>query len=176
LELLIDGRDGTCVQGSRKGQVVAADDRLKLSDGSVALDDLTFADDLTDPVIGEEVKPQGVFALFRLTVANNGSKPQAFNYAAEQVRLYVKRDLFTPVDYDVQFGLLGGGADTPLFIQEEIQPGSSLTGNVVFDVPADRKSDLSKPGAALAAVDFRDAEAVDGFENASQVGFVSLAH
>lgn len=150
-DFLETGSDtGTCTAGTETRRVVASDRPLKLADTDITLDAVSVEDDLTDPVLDMPVRPDGKFVVMELTVSNETDRAQAFNADEKQARLTLDGAIYTPQDYEVQAGTVGGGgSSTQLLIQQDIQPGGEATGVVVFDVPDDRVDLLERSGAAL---------------------------
>ena len=85
------------------------------------------------PVIGDAdfgVEPQGRFVLVTMTITNNGDSPGSF-FGDNQYLI------------DTEGRKAGADDEAAIYLDEaqslyeEINPGNSLTGTVVFDIPAD---------------------------------------
>lgn len=77
---------------------------------------------------------QGEFAIVAIRIENKGKKTKTFDTSMAKVKDSNGREFERSVDGQTAKGLSQGQID--LFLQQ-IQPGSAVTGDIVFDLPAD---------------------------------------
>lgn len=165
-ELVASTKEGRCSAEGLQLRVVNRDSKLRLEDATVGLRSTRKTRVLSDPVLDMKETAEGVFVLVRLKVTNRTGEPQSFN-ENDQVALFVGDNQYSTVDYEIQ------GVIEPLLIQETIQPDSSKSGYVVFDVPRKAVREIEEDGGGLAVFSFGDAE--EGFDSAESAGLIRLS-
>lgn len=149
-----DFAEGKCELNDRTFKVVNSDSILELEELTVELLGTETADILTD--VGVE-RPNGVFLIFTLAVTNELSQPVQFSADNSQTTYSANGNEYTE-DFDAS-----NGGDTNSFQWqfEDIQPGTTQTGTVIFDVPQEAVEGLEKDGN-LSVLNFSDAEFLAG--------------
>ena len=109
-------------------------------------------------------KASGVYAILTLTVTNKLDSPVSFD--SEQVVLSLGDKSYTP-DFDA--GNMPG--DSFVWNDEEIQPGNSQTGTVIFDVPNKQVGKFATSGN-IVIFQFSDADVSSPEEAESTLGFI----
>jgi len=147
----IDGpeaKTGRCLRDGYKMAIVDRGDELRLKTVAVKLDDISFTDTIGSDISTEQAS--GTFAVITLTVRNRSNSPQTFAGGfGTQAALTIGRRQFSE-DFDA-----ANGADQRSFLWqgEELQPGASQTGHLIFDVPKREASRIATHGQ-LGVVDF----------------------
>lgn len=110
-------------------------------------------EDKIDGTVISSATAQGRFAVVRITVTNHTHKPQSFDKFG-QAELQVKQDSYST-------SLKGIEADPAAGLNDDIEPGESETGDLVFDVPAALALAAFPAHAALFMVNFGDDTSYD---------------
>lgn len=150
-----NGDEGKCVEAESGNvfKVANRSSKLGLQELDVSIETVETADVLND--VGLE-KANGIYLIFGLSVTNKLDVPVPFagSFAGDQV-LYTTREgnSYTP-DFDASNG---GDTDSFVWQAEDIQPGNSQSGTVIFDVPKKAAKAVDSDGN-LAVVNFSDAD------------------
>lgn len=127
------GNEGRCESDGQAFAVVNRSSELKLKTIAVKVDDISTTSTIADEG-GETSTANDTYVVVRLTIRNRANSPQTLDSGmggSSQVILGVNGRQFTP-DFEVQNGY---AEDSFLWQSEDVQPGSSQTGTVVFDIP-----------------------------------------
>ena len=162
------GKEGTCIanMGVRL-TVVNRDSTLKLKTLKAKLVGARTADSLSSE--GETKAASGTFLVLTLSVTNRLSSPTQFDQDQDQVNLDINNKVFTE-NFDAE-----NGPDMQSFLwkQEDIQPGATVTGEAVFDLPnkalREYTRNLRKYGNNIDVLDFGQT-----FDNATAIGIIRL--
>lgn len=150
--------EGTCIDGKYKYDVVNRNSTLKLEELDVDLVSIDTTDVLAD--VGVE-RPNGVFLVITLAVTNRLSAPVYFDDTQDQTTYgaTVNGDYnqYTE-DFDAENG---GDEQSFLWQGKEIQPDTTQTGTIIFDVPQEAVDNLDKDGN-INILNFSDAESYGG--------------
>lgn len=145
-------REGECEEDGDTFRVVNRDSVLHLPELDVRLVDIELTDTISGGFTNDTAN--GTFAIFTLEVTNKLSTPTEFDEYQEQVALAAMGNTYTQ-DFDAANGPLESSF---LWIQEEIQPDATVTGDVVFDLPDKAARRVEKEGN-LTILNFSDVEA-----------------
>jgi Domain of unknown function (DUF4352) len=154
-ELRKDRSEGPCFEPGEGRFVVAnRNSTLKLPELTARIVDIETTDVLAD--VGVE-RPNGVFLIFTLEITNRLSEPLYFDEFQEQVTYTAAGTRAAQNTYTEDFNAANGGDMRSFLWQgEEIQPDTSQTGTVIFDVPQKAIEDLDR-FANLRILNFSDA-------------------
>jgi len=147
-------REGKCIDGKSKYVVVNRGSELQLPELDARLVSIDTAETLADVGV---TRPDGVYVVLTLAITNRLTQPVAFDENQNQVTLStsVGRDynLYSE-DFDAENG---GDEDSFLWQSKEIQPDTTQTGTVIFDLPPKAVETLDKDGN-VNVLNFSDAE------------------
>ena len=144
------GKEGTCTDGGVKLVVVDRESTLKLKELNLNLRNMETTPTASDE-FGTTKSANGVYVIFDLEVFNKTNSPLYFDGSQEQTVLYLGDNEYTE-DFEVENYALD---DSFVSKFEEIQPETSTTGSIAFDVPQKLIPDLEKT-ANLAIFNFSD--------------------
>jgi hypothetical protein len=113
--------------GSRRTHTVTLSQRVTLTPGAGSCAKLGTASKVDDQYLGKEA--QGQFVLVYVTVKNIGKEPQLFSGEAQKLFEATGKEFSA----DSEAAISMGDASNSLY--EEINPGNSVKGIVVFDIP-----------------------------------------
>lgn len=142
------GNTGRCVEDGYRFAVVNRGDELRLKSVAVKLDGISFTDSVASDISNS--RASGTFAVVALTVRNRSNSPQTFvDGFNDQVVLQIGERQFTE-DFDA-----ANGSDQRSFLWQgqELQPGASQSGHLIFDVPKREVRRIAEDGQ-LTVVDF----------------------
>ncbi|HEU5254159.1 MAG TPA: DUF4352 domain-containing protein [Solirubrobacterales bacterium] len=144
------GKEGTCTEDGVSLVVVDRESTLKLKELNVTVRDMETTSTASDE-FGTTKSANGVYVIFDLEVLNKTNSPLYFDSSQEQALLYLGDNEYTE-DFEVENYALD---DSFLSKFEEIQPETSTTGTIAFDVPQKLIPDLGETGN-LAILNFSD--------------------
>lgn len=145
--------EGHCEVDGTEFVVVNRDSVAKLDELTVRLAAIETTDVIVD--LGTTTRPSGTFVIFTLEVKNRLSEPVEFD-PEYQVNFTVGRDAQTKTftaDSDGTFE----HPESFLRGADEIQPGSTETGTVVFDLPDSAVKGIERSGNVVIA-NFSDSQ------------------
>jgi len=157
------GREGTCTSDGVSLVVVDKGSLLKLRELDLRLLGMETQKTVTGEY-GETKSANGIFVIFDLEVTNKTSSPVYFDSSQEQAVLFLGENEYTE-DFEVENWAL---EDSFVNKFEEIQPETSTTGSIAFDVPPKLLPDLRKT-ANLDILNFSDEGQID---SVTQLGVI----
>lgn len=157
------GKEGTCTEDGREYVVVNRDSTLRLHELNAKILDTETTTSVSDE-FGTSKSANGIYVIFDLEVFNKTSSPLYFDSSQEQAFLYLGENEYTE-DFEVENYSLD---DSFVNTFEEIQPETSTTGSIAFDIPPKLVPDLERDGN-LAILNFSDEG--EG-ENVDQLGII----
>lgn len=157
------GKEGSCIEDGVELVVVDRESTLKLKELNVTVRDMETTTTASDE-FGTTKSANGVYVIFDLEVFNKTNSPLYFDSSQEQTTLYLGDNEYTE-DFEVENYALDNSFVSKF---EEIQPETSTTGTIAFDVPQKLVPDLRKTGN-LAILNFSDEG--EG-EAAEQIGII----
>lgn len=135
-------RQGTCVTKGVTFTVVNKGSVLRMHSLTASLNGIRAADSLSSDV--SSATASGMFVISSLTVTNRLDSPQTFDQiGTAQTQLLLGRQTFTE-NFDAE-----NGNDPQSCVSKDdagIQPGESLTCDVIFDVPTSSLAKLTTNG------------------------------
>lgn len=135
--------EGTCVQNGRRFVIVNGRSVLRLTTLSAAIQNFSVAEAI--PGRGSRATPQGAFIIIGVRVTNRTRSPQRFGPG--QTLLTIREQQFeerTDVEGEVHERALG-------FAGRAIQPGASVEGDVVYDIPLTEIERVTREGVLYVA-------------------------
>jgi hypothetical protein len=159
--------EGSCTVKGQDVVVVNKDSTLKLDQLTARLVDISTADTLQGSSFGPK-SASGVFVVARLEITNTTNKPQTYDSFGEATALNLGRDVYTE-DFNVENGT---ATDSFVWRSKELQPHESMTGSLVYDVPASAVGHLETDGY-LSVGNFRDDS---GAQRPKQLGVIRTYH
>ena len=160
-------REGSCTWKGQDFVVVNKDSILTLDQLTARLVGISTADTLQGPSLGPE-SASGVFVIASVEITNTTNKPQTYDSSGDATSLTLGNDVYTE-DFDVENGT---ATDSFVWRTEELQPDESMTGTLVYDVPANAVDHLETDGY-LSLANFRDDS---GLQRAKQLGLIRTYH
>ncbi len=152
------GKEGTCTSEGLSLVVVDKESMLKLRELNLQLLGMETQKTVTGE-FGETKSANGVFVIFDLEVTNKTSSPVYFDSNQEQAVLFLGDNEYTE-DFEVENWALD---DSFVNKFEEIQPETSTTGSIAFDVPPKLLPDLKRT-ANLDILNFSDEGQIESTE------------
>lgn len=155
-ELKADLSEGLCQRESGDEYIVAnRDSELDLKELKARIVDIETADVLTDVGV---TRANGTFLIFTLDITNELPSPVQFSESQEQTYFAIGTNSRNGAVYTEDFDAENGGDEQSFAWQfEEIQPGTTQRGTVIFDVPPEAIQELEKTGN-LGILNFSDAD------------------
>lgn len=144
------GREGTCTDDGVQLVVIDKESVLKLNELNLRLLDIETTKTVSDE-FGTTKSANGIYAIFALEVVNKTNSPVYFDSSQEQALLYLGDNEYTE-DFEVENYALD---DSFVSKFETIQPDTSMTGSIAFDIPPKLVHDLGN-GGNLAILNFSD--------------------
>lgn len=135
------GKEGSCIDDGKNYVVADMGSTLKLRELNAKLLGMETAKTITGEY-GESKTANGVYVIFNLEITNKLSSPARFDSFQEQTALLLGENEYTE-DFDVENYALDSSF---LNLYDEIQPDTSQSGTVAFDVPKKLVPDLYKTG------------------------------
>ena len=138
----------SCDASSLTVQTVAKRGQLRLSGIGVRLRGVTLHHELAEPVFDLLERAKGEFVKFQVTVRNRTDEPME---DGPESRLVVDGRVYSPADHRVQ-----SVVEDLLYNHTDIQPLTSQTGTIGFDVPNRVARRVGKSGSYLVIYDADD--------------------
>lgn len=133
-------REGSCVSDGQAFEVVNRGSKLRLAELNARLLDIettkTVSSEYLDPV-----EASGTYVIATLDVENKMNVPQSFDPMGDHAALFLDGNIFTE-DFEAANTL----ETSFLYDSKPIQPKSSRTGAVVFDIPNRFLPELDRAG------------------------------
>lgn len=145
-----DLNEGSCTVKGQDVVVVNKDSTVELDQLSARLVGISTADTLQGRSLGPK-SASGVFVVARVEIINTTNQPQTYDSSGEASSLNLGRDVYTE-DFNVENGT---ATDSFVWRSMELQPHESMTGTLVYDVPANAAGHLETDGY-LSIGNFRD--------------------
>jgi Domain of unknown function (DUF4352)/Protein of unknown function (DUF2510) len=160
-------KEGSCTWKGQGYVVVNRNSTLTLDQLTARLVGISTADTLQARSFGP-LSASGTFVIARVEITNTTNKPQTYDSSGDASSLTLGRDVYTE-DFEVE-----NGAATDSFVRrsKELQPRESMTGTLVYDVPADAVDHLETDGY-LTVANFRDD---DASQRPEQLGLIRTYH
>jgi Protein of unknown function (DUF2510)/Domain of unknown function (DUF4352) len=162
-----DLNEGSCTVKGQDVVVVNKDSTLELDQLSARLVGISTADTFQGRSPGPK-SASGVFVVARVEITNTTDKPQTYDSFGEATALNLGRDVYTE-DFNVENGT---ATDSFVWRSTDLQPHDSMTGTLVYDVPANAAGHLETDGY-LSIGNFRD-DPVSG--RPKQLGVIRTYH
>ena len=163
------GRTGTCLQGGYKLTVVNRGDLLKLEGWTLKLNDYATAKTLGERS-GKVARAAGTFVVLDLTVTSDLDRPANFDDNQDQMALSLGDSTFRQ-----SFEAANGPVADSCLIKKPavIQPGTSKTCKLIFDVPRKAAANLTS-AEAVGNLTFFPAIVEGSYEESTRVGTIRL--
>ena len=156
-------KEGTCEMEGVKYKVVNADTTLTMKQMSVSLNSITYTDTIpveySSPLVGS-------FVVADVTITNNLNAPVSVD-GTSMFELALGKKTFTP-DSDA---MIEASDMDDNIIYDDVQPGGTGHGKVIFRVPA-RVAQRMDDDGVLVAYQFSDAENIGYSDPSARVGVI----